>query len=329
MTRLAIQGVRLRSLPFWLAYTLLLGSSNPVTIASPLDLTFPNLTSLAAHDPDSRFKLTPHFTDQRLPATAVLMSTVYLLAEVADLDINDDLEFNTPYVNEDYPSVSIGLQNARASVALPVAFLVWGLYYVAMGMIEHNKFFVSSYDVLWKGRIVGRLQYQKPEPDASFGGSANISHSFIATTPSNHSAKVSSDRSYPVKKGSSQTIAAPLDSSSEAVNTMAADPLLTIHMLFLPDAKTLSIGTVFAMIIEQLKDNAEYPAGSWVQSSSTTIGAFDATLEIQRKEGPSMTTPPFFEYAFLNRAIRQVPRLMLTEKKFAEVTFWIEVDKKE
>lgn len=328
MARLAGQASRLRSLQTLLACIILLDFSEPATIASPLDLTLPNLTSLAAHDPDPRFKLTPHYTNERLPATAVLMSTVYLLAEAADLDLNSELEFDKPSVYDDYPSVSISLQNAKPSVPLPCAFLVWGLYFAGMDMIEHNKFVVGDFDVLWKGKITGRLRFQKAQPRASFESLANGSHSIQVSAPSNYSLDVPSGRSYFTKKRTNETVSAPETPSSAAMKSLTTDPILTLRMEFLQDAKTLPIGTVFAMILELLKDDAEFSATARVQSSSTSLPAFDATLDIQRIQGPSMRTPPYFEYAFLNRAIRQLPRLMLSEGKFAEATFQFEVDDK-
>ena len=329
MARLANQGSRLLSLQTLLAYTILLVSSKPATIASPLDLYPLNLTSLATHDPDQRFDLTPHYTNERLPATSVLMNTVYLLAEAADLDMNSELVFDNPAIFDDYPTVSISLYNAKPSVPLPCVFLVWALYYAAMDMIKHYKFVVSSFDLLWKGKITGRLQYQKVEPSASFESSANSSHSFPLSEPSNSSAKVPSDRRHFSKKRTNETISASVLPSPEAANTLIADPLITIHMQYLPNAQILPIGAVFGMTIEILKDNAEYPATDRVQSSSTAIRIFDATLEIRKTEGPSMRTPPYFEYAYYNRAIRQLPRLMLTEGKFAEAAFQIDLDKKE
>ena len=324
MARPTNRASRLCSLQNLLAYTLFFGFSIPATIASPLDLTLPNFTSLGSHDPDSRFQLTPHYTDERLPATAVLMSTVYLLAEAADLDMNSELEFPHPSVFDDYPSVSIGMQNVRPSVALPCGFLVWALYEAALDMINQNKFVVSSFDVLWKGRITARLQYQKTDDLAKNG-----SLSFGVSALSNSSSKVRDARSYFTKKRTIETHTAPVNPTPDAAKTLTADPLLTINMQFLPNARTLTIGTVFAMTLEVLKDNAQYAATDVVRSSSTILRAFDATLDIRRTQGPSMSTPPDFEYRHLNRGIRQVPRLMLSEKKFAEVAFQIDIDKKE
>ena len=330
MARLTNRASRLCSLRNLLAYTLLLGFSTAATIASPLDLTFPNFTSPLSHDPDSRFKLEPHYTNERLPATAILMSTVYLLAEAADLDMNSELDFPGSSFFDDYPSVSIGLQNAKPSVPLPCGFLVWALYDAGIDMIRHNKFVVSTFDVLWKGRITARLRYQKTEPSSSFHRLAkNDSLSFQVSALSNSSSKVRSARSSFTKKRTIETITAPANPSPDAARTLTADPQITINMQFLPNARTLSIGTVFAITLEVLKNNAEFAATARVRSSMTTQREFDATMEIRRTEGPSMLTPPDFEYMYFNRAIRQVPRLMLNQGRFAEVAFQIDIDKKE
>ena len=325
--RSANQGGRLSSLQTLLAYTILLGSSKPATIASPIDLYLPNLTSLVSHDPDPRFDLQSTYTDKRLPATAVLMSTVYLLAEAADLDMNSDMVFHNPSIHDDYPSVSISLYNLKPSVPLPCSFLVWALYYAVMDMFKHNTFAVSRFGLLWDWKVVGYLLYQKVEPSASLESSANSSHSFPVSAPSNYSTKVPSARRYFSKKRTSETTSASVISSPKAATTLTAHPTLTLRMEYLPDAKILSLRAVFAMIVELLKDNAEFPATALVRSSSTAKRVFDATLDI--REGPSTRTPPYLKYTYLNQAISQLPRLMLSEGKFAEVTFQIELDNKE
>lgn len=57
---------------------------------------------------DSRFSLQSHYSTTRLPATAILMNTLTLLTEAADLDFKDAFEFNRHAKFDDYPSVSIG-----------------------------------------------------------------------------------------------------------------------------------------------------------------------------------------------------------------------------
>lgn len=57
---------------------------------------------------DSRFSLQSHYSTTRLPATAILMNTLTLLTEAADLDFHDAFDFNRHAKFEDYPSVNIG-----------------------------------------------------------------------------------------------------------------------------------------------------------------------------------------------------------------------------
>ena len=329
MAKSSIVANRLRNLPTLLVYMFLLGFSDCAPAPSPLDVPVTNVTPLATHDPDPRFKLLPHYTNERLPATAVLMSTVYLLAEAADLDINSELVFDNPSIFDDYPSVSISLQNAKPTAILPVSFLVWGLYEAAMDMINNFKFTVSTFDILWKGKIVAWLRYHKVPPNASSGNPANRDVSLQVSVPSNYSSIVVGNRSNFAQKNKSENNTTSMTSAPNAVEPLTTASIITIHMQYLPDAKTLPIGTVFAIILETLKDNAEFSATARIPSSSFTLPAFDVTLVIRGNRGPSMRTPPYFEYAYLNRAIRQIPRLMLSEGKIAEVTFQIEVDDKE
>ena len=329
MARSSNDASRLRSLQALIAYILLLGFADCAPLASALDYPYPNLTLLASHRPDPRFKLIPHYTNEPLPATAVLMSTIYLLAEAADLDFNGDLVFDQPSIFDDYPSVSISLRNARSSPHPPVSFLIWALYYAGVGMISHNKFAVGYFDLLWKGKIVGWLHYQKAPPNQTSGSLAERDVNFQVSAASNYLANHWTNTTNLAKKNSSETSIISMTSALLAEGTVAEPTIITIRMQYLPDAKTLPVGTVFAMIIGVLKDNAEYRATAHVQSSSTTVRGFDATLSIQRNQGPSMRTPPFFEYAYLNTGIRQIPRLMLSQGKIAEVMFQIEVEDKQ
>ena len=57
---------------------------------------------------DSRFSLQSHYSTTRLPATAILMNTLTILTEAADLEYHDAFDFNRHATFADYPSVSIG-----------------------------------------------------------------------------------------------------------------------------------------------------------------------------------------------------------------------------
>ena len=67
---------------------------------------------------DPRFSLQSHYGTTRLPATAVLMNTLTLLTEAADLDYHDAFEFDRHAKFDDYPSVSIG----RSWIAIFLGF---------------------------------------------------------------------------------------------------------------------------------------------------------------------------------------------------------------
>ena len=76
-----------------------------------LDTVLPNTTLGAPIDP--HFSLQPHYTTTRLSATAILMNTIVLLAEAADVDIKAPIDFNRHATFDQYPSVVIDLQPGR------------------------------------------------------------------------------------------------------------------------------------------------------------------------------------------------------------------------
>lgn len=280
---------------------------------SSFQALLPNRTVLTAHTPDSRFKLQAHYTNERLPATAVLMNTVWLLGEAADLDFKSQVDFHKEAALDEYPAVSIDLKTAKPRDRLLACFWVWALYGAAFDMIIHTRFVVSEFDIMWKGKIIAKLQYQK-------GKAAGL----IDDSGSSDSADVLRDKR--VMEASRMTV---VNLTSTAVQSYSSDESVTLELQYLENAKNIPILTIFMVVLTTLKDNAEYPATARTQPFETKVRGFDAKLEIMRNEGPPIRRPPFFERADVNKAVRQLPELMLQQGKFAEISFIVDVDGKE
>ena len=287
-----------------------------------------NLTSLTVNGVDSRFRLVSHFTNERLPATAVLMNTVYYISEAADLDFDAGMNVLRPFTSDDYPGMMIDLENAKPRYNLPAYILVYGLYGAAVQMIAESKFVVSEFDLLWKGRIVAKLRYQKAASSGTAikGDPGEDDQELNSPIPSNYSSD--SSRGTPdILKGQTSTAdIANMTLDSSSIDSTNADPEIKLHAQYPENAQLIPIWTIFVMIIATLKDNAWYKATARVQPMSTSVPGFDATLTIQT---PRTRQPPYLVYKQLNIAIPLIPILMLRHSKFAEMTFQIEIGGKE
>lgn len=290
---------------------------------------FLNKTSVFGHDQDRRFRLESHYTSERLLATAVLMNTVTLLSEAADIDFHSEVDSDKTSTFDDYPNVVIDLKPTKAKDRLPACFWVWALYGAASDMIDRTKFFVSEHDIIWKGKIVAKLRYQKANPNEI----SRIDREVHRYTPS------STATSYMEGDTPTFDIKIPLDSapmngtsdstSRESASEVRALPKLDLELQYLKNAKDLPIWTVFMMVLATLKHSAAYPASARANPYVVSVAGFDASLEIARKTGPGSRRPPFLENTHVNHAIAWIPKIMLAQRKFAEVIFRFDIDGKE
>ena len=289
-----------------------------------------NKTVGHGHDPDPRFSLVSRYTTEKLPATSILMNTISLLIEAADIEFHDAVDIDRSVTSEDYPNVVIDLSPVRARDQIPDCFCVWALYLAATDMIRYTKFFVSDHDIIWKGKVVARLKYQKPSPNGLTRDGREVeiykpnatATSYLEGDLPTFDVKVplpplpTNDRSDPNLE---------LPTTGDLASHIPAGQM-ALHMQYLDDAQDLPIWTVFMMVLATLKDNAQYPALARVQNFVVNVPGYDARLGIMVPGGPARRRPPFFENRHVNNAMRLIPAFLLGQRKVAEIKFAFELD---
>ena len=275
-----------------------------------------NKTIGHGHDPDPRFELVSHYTTEKLPATAILMNTITMLTEAADLEFHEIIDFDKSVTSEDFPNVVIEFRMARARDKLPDCFCVWALYLAATDMIRYTKFFVSEHDLIWKGKVVARLHYQKPNPNGLSEDGREVAIYKPNTTATSYL-----EGDLPTFDVRMPLWPIPINDTSDpnldwpTTGDLSPDlpsSEIVLHLQYLEDARDMPIWTVFQMVISTLKDNAEYPALDRVQSFVVNVPGYDAKLGITTNGGPPRR--------------RLIPAFVLGQRRVAEIKFSFEVD---
>lgn len=289
-----------------------------------------NKTVGHGHDPDPRFRLVSRYTTEKLSATAILMNTITMLTEAADIDFHDLVDFDKSVTSEDFPNVVIDFRTVKARDRLPDCFCVWALYLAATDMIRYTKFFVGEHDMIWKGKVVARLSYQKPRSNGLSEDGREVEIFKPNTTATSY---LEGDLptfdveiplpSIPINDSSDANIGWP--TTGDLVPNAPAGEM-QLHLQYLENARDFAIWTVFQMVLATLKDNAEYPALARVQPFVVNLPGYDAKLGITPNGGPARRRPPFFENRNVNNAMRLIPAFVLGQRKVAEIKFSFELD---
>ena len=289
-----------------------------------------NKTVGHGHYPDPRFKLVSRYTAEKLPATAILMNTITILSEAADINFHDLVEFDKSITSEDFPSVVIDFRTVKARDRLPDCFCVWALYLAATDMIRYTKFFVGEHDIIWKGRVIARLSYQKPGSDRLSGDgreveiykpNATATSYLVGDTPT---FDVKIPLWPPPSNDSLEPNGAWPTTGDLALDVSASE--MVMNLQYLENARDFQIWTVFQMVLTTLKDNAEYPALDRVEPFVVKVIGYDAKLGIATNGGPARRRPPYFENRHVNSAMRLIPAFMLSQRRVAEIKFAFELD---
>ena len=264
---------------------------------------------------DSRFSLQPHYTSTRISATAVLMNTVTFLSEAANHGFEAFLDINRRATFVAYPSVIIDIQTAKSKDRLQNFLLIWALYEAAWDMVAKNKFFVSEFDMVWKGKVVARLRYMAPPNGAIEQRIGLEEQKANKTTPVNVTL-------FQIESANStHTALLPLNTTTNAV--------LAMKLQYIRNGRDLPIYAVFMTVMATLVTNAYYPAKTRVQPFEASTPGFNAEMAISTSSGPSSYQAPFFEREHLNHAIQLLLEHMLQQRKFAEIAFTVMLDDKE
>lgn len=196
-------------------------------------------------------------------------------------------------------------------------------------MVAKNKFFVSEFDMVWKGKVVARLRYTTP-PDGGIKqrvgvgeqkGSKTVVSSSLAALGDKETSSVNATLSQIESANLTHTALLPLSTTTNNV--------LGMKLQFLRNGRDLPIYAVLITVMATLVKNAYYPANTRIRPFDASTPGFDAQLAVSVSTGPDSHHAPFFEREHLNHAIQQLPEFMLEERKFKEIAFTVMLDNKE
>lgn len=116
--------------------------------------------------------------------------------------------------------------------------------------------------------------------------------------------------------------------SSSLINTTHLNDtrleLVAAGFFFPPNSQTTSVEAVFFNAIMTLASFAYYPSTELIHDAAVRATNYDTYIHFEQAE--TRTQPPFFEYRWAIEAVRELPRFMLRQRRFAEVGIGISVD---
>ena len=214
----------------------------------------------------------------------------------------------------DYPQVEIAVLPAAPATTIEARLVIWGIWFTIRDIIDKKSFHEAEVDISWDGQVAAYLYFTLPgDLTIANGNGTSGSAEPLALFPD-----------------SNGTIGGILDASNTTENSSNAlnEGRFTWEPIFAPMAKTLTPIEVFLTVMAGLKNAAPHVASDKVQVAyASAVDGVDANVQIYiHKRKTPRTQPPFFQYIHVIKALRLVPRYMLTKKNFAEMIFIIEVD---
>ena len=304
------------------------GLANVSTQDLPQQLDSPSLinTTLATAI-DRRLTIHGRYTNHPIAPTACLMNTLTFLGDISPFDWNSAVHVTRHAHFSGYPNVEIDLEPVVRG-DLTTRFLIGALYLSINNMAFHRRFFAVEFDVMWKGRIIAWLRFQKPIMNSGIltrsllelsndtvtglsGSAANIEPSATLAADTNSVSTMSSS--------------SPLSETS-SIEGATGNPQFRFDADFKPDAETLTIIDVFMAVIATMTENAMWAAGARVKPFEASAPGFNAEVFITNPPGPLRKRPPFLEQRWITEAMSQIPKFMLDRGRFAESIFGIRID---
>ncbi|KAL8788388.1 MAG: hypothetical protein Q9195_007346 [Heterodermia aff. obscurata] len=257
------------------------------------------------------------------------MNTINFLSDAADYGFESFLDINRRASFPDYPSVIIDVQTAKSKDKLQNFLLIWALYEAAWDMVAKNKFVVSEFDIVWKGKVAARLRYTTPPESGIVQHIGEAEQKGRKTVISPGSAALGVKETSSVNVTLSHIEPANLTHTALLPLSTTVKVNLAMRLQYLRNGRDLQIYAVLLTVMATLVKNAHYPAKTRIRPFDASTPGFNAEIGISVSTGPGSHQPPYFERDHLNHAIQQLPAYMLEERKFKEIAFTVLLDDKE
>ena len=292
---------------------------NTLSIISPPQNVSKNVTAslLVNLDviPDTRFAHKAIFSENTLPLTPCLMSTVELLAQYAERDWLSQVRARHGVVLPEYPQVEIAVIPAAPAFSVEVRLVIWGLFVGIRDIVLENNYHEAEFEIFWEEKLVAYIYFtlstdlRVTSSNTTLGTEESLN--LLLPSPNN-------------------TIGNTLDTSSSARDSPDAlyDEHFSWRPIFAPTARTLTVVEVFLTVMAGLENAASHAASDKVHGPYASA-AVDVNANVQfgiHKRRKPRPRPPFFQYIHIIKVLRLIPGYMLEKRRFSELFFTIDVD---
>ena len=299
----------------------LLGLCSPFVVPTQPRILFPSIINTSSAGPllsvpwDSRFSIRAGYSSVRLPPTSTLMNAVDVAANLATLDFDKQFEVHFLPLPK-YTDVQIEFEAVPPAKYVDAKILVWGLYGGINDIVGRKQFREVEFDLLWSGKVVAWLRFEKVERKTLSEG--------IAATENGTSSILEPEMSQ--NKGMNG-FSATSDLSGISKNLAAGpNPAFGFAAQFTPYAKPLSIFQVFMSVLAALVQVAVFRVTTIVKPLVYEALDYNSQIAVLRRERKA---PPFFEYRWLIEGLKRIPEFMLAQGRFAELGWKVMVGGKE
>ena len=285
-----------------------LSSAAAVPPSLPANLTIENL--VGAENLDPRFSVQVGWTEERIPGTSCYMISVAGLLNMGLKDFTGRMTAQTFRLHP-YPEVQITVASLEPGVPLKRRFAVWGVYQAIYVMAQNNRFVRSFFYLSWEGNRVGIITYGRTDLAVAIGNESSKTKTNLAAT-------------FGIAGISNRTTV--LEKPSDDV--AFSDPLTAQRLTLSFDFKTtpLSIPEAFLTPLTAMVYAAQFDKLLKIDPFIAYPTDYDAQIRCDFHNRRRQTGTPNLTYGWVIQTLAQIPREMLRERRFSEVTVVTKLD---
>ena len=201
----------------------------------------------------------------------------------------------------DYPDVEIRSDTSALSPVLtPIRYIMWGIWSLALFMMEHDTFQTMRLALGFNGVTVGYIRVEKRDQQSLSLAGRNDGSS------AGESLNMRSDVALPAIAPSETLENITITSNSTSLsltNTTTPSNAGNLRVFINPIGQRLTIDEFFIPILASLDYVARFPSTSPVAGFTVHPANSDTWIEFRDYRGQPRREAPFFEYQWATRAL--------------------------
>ena len=253
------------------------------------------LSTVASQD----FRVVPRNWGHQLRPSSCLVNTVYALGELALEDYERDIERPRTLRPPDFTDMFFGIV-PDGETPMPHRYALLGIMKGLIYMVENKRFQEVTFDLEWKGELVGFVHFIYQAPSATT----------IAAIDSHPT--LDSGREGPIRLSSNSTLSYGTP-SLETPNS----PSLKIDMTF--RGPSIGMFSIFGLSLATLVEIAPHKSTEIIMEPIYWHSEERGLLVLFNPIQPPRTRPPFLRYEHIIRSLVQAPEFMLRVNNFGEL----------